>query len=147
MRRTNTFPVGGVGTGIGQKTGALPTKQKGFRVPFMNGGVGSQQQQLSVVTSGAAAQGGASTSNASSNSNSKLTSAPSFSPVKSKPNEHPSTQAVVFAPAPPPPVPAAAVPALELPGPTDGDGDGDSSFDMSLSFDMDALEETMRLYD
>ena len=146
MRRTNTFPLGGVGSGIGQKTGALPTKQKGFRVPFMNGGMASQQQQQqqpSVADSGASKQGGAgvATSNAPSNLKSNLASSStaSFS-AKSKPIEQPSAQTVsAFAP----PVPA--VPTIELPGPTDGDGD--SSFDMSLSFDMDALEETMRLYD
>ena len=150
MRRTNTFPLGGVGSGVGQKTGGLPTKQKGFRVPFMNGGMGSQQQQQqqpSVADSGASKQGGAATSNAPSNSKSNLASSStaSFS-AKSKASEQPSAHAVT-ALAPPPPVsPATAVvPAIELPGPTDGDGD--SSFDMSLSFDMDALEETMRLYD
>jgi len=157
MRRTNTFPAGGMGSGIGQKTGALPTKQKGFRVPFMNGGMGSQQhqqqqqQQPSVADSGASKQGGAgaATSNAPSNSKSNLASSStaSFCSAKSKPNEQPSAQAI-SAPAPPPVFvsPATvAVPAVELPGPTDGDAD--SSFDMSLSFDMDALEETMRLYD
>jgi len=153
MRRTNTFPAGGMGSGIGQKTGALPTKQKGFRVPFMNGGMGSQQhqqqqqQQPSVADSGASKQGGAgaATSNAPSNSKSNLASGStaSFSSAKSKADEQPSAQ-TISAPAPPPPA-TAAVPAIELPGPTDGDAD--SSFDMSLSFDMDALEETMRLYD
>ena len=45
MRRANTFPVGGVSNGIGRKTGGLPMKQKGFRLPFMNGGIGGQQRQ------------------------------------------------------------------------------------------------------
>ncbi|KAF8965413.1 hypothetical protein BDZ97DRAFT_1812060, partial [Flammula alnicola] len=182
MRRTHTFPASGITTSL-QKTGALPTRQKGFKPPLLSASQPQSQAvqapsqarappqfqlQPKLASSGVSTRSGGGQpqpkydsprgpagSNGSTSSDSQR--APTSSSGSSAPGSAPSkSTSTSVSPAPAsksiskprsPAAPSAPAPApVSAPLPEPSDGDPDSSFG-DMSFDMDALEETMRMYD